>query len=112
MRRGRSTRANQQFYASVEPTYKDAVDKVLRAVLEYTEKLAGDKHWRGIVFRQSNDDVVELCRRINQSREVAIPYHGKMTAEQKQDAHRAWQRGKARVMVCTDGFGAGVDYAH
>ncbi|KAL7750726.1 hypothetical protein RI367_003683 [Sorochytrium milnesiophthora] len=113
MRRGRCTRANQQYYAMVEPDFQSAVDGVVSLAGEYSKASAGDKRWRGIVFRQCIKDVKQLCSLINAGTpNIAIAYHGELTLEQKHAAHRAWVKGKHRIMVCTDGFGAGVDYAH
>ncbi|KAL7747793.1 hypothetical protein RI367_006917 [Sorochytrium milnesiophthora] len=113
MRRGRCTRANQQYYAMVEPDFQSAVDRVVSLAGEYSKASADDKRWRGIVFRQCIKDVKQLYSIINaRTPNIAIAYHGELTLEQKHAAHRAWVKGKHRIMVCTDGFGAGVDYAH
>ncbi len=62
-----------------------------------------------IVFGSSRREVEETCRFLQAQGLSATFYHAGLSGEERNLRQRNWIRNQARIMVCTNAFGMGVD---
>ena len=62
-----------------------------------------------IVYVTRTRKAVSLAARLTQDGLDALPYHGKMTPEEKTANQDSFMSGKTRIIVATSAFGMGVD---
>lgn len=63
----------------------------------------------GIVYVRSRKKTWETARFLNSKGIPTAFYHAGMTNKEKDQVQRDWQAGIARVIVCTNAFGMGID---
>ncbi len=66
--------------------------------------------YKTLIYTPYSKHIEELLQKVNINNEViAVGYHGKMTAEQKQYSFIQFKSGQKKVMISTKAFGMGVD---
>lgn len=100
-------------------TFKDSIR---RPNLVYSVLRAEDKRYRllqllereggsAIVYVRTRRETLGLAETLGRKNIPAAHFHGGLTQEEKKARLRAWQNGRARVMVATNAFGMGIDKA-
>lgn len=67
------------------------------------------KDLSGIVYCISRKDCEQVAIELNSHGISAHPYHAYMEADTKSKIHKAWIKGKVKVIVATIAFGMGID---
>ncbi|MCU0442640.1 MAG: RecQ family ATP-dependent DNA helicase [Bacteroidia bacterium] len=63
----------------------------------------------GLVYVRNRKKTVEIANMLRQNGIIADYYHAGLTSEQRNQKQTDWIENKARVMVCTNAFGMGID---
>ncbi len=97
-------------------------DSIRRPNLVYSVCKAEDKRYRlldlmnqesgsAIVYVRTRRETLALSETLMRKKISATHFHGGLTQDEKKARLRAWQSGRARVMVATNAFGMGIDKA-
>jgi ATP-dependent DNA helicase RecQ len=62
-----------------------------------------------IIYVRNRKGVIELANWVHQQGISCVPYHAGMDKEKKDRHFRGWMDNHARVVVCTNAFGMGID---
>jgi ATP-dependent DNA helicase RecQ len=74
-------------------------------LLKITRRLAGT----GLVYTRNRKSTVLLSEYLNKNGMAADFYHAGLDYEERFKKQEAWQKGKTRIIVCTNAFGMGID---
>lgn len=97
-------------------------DSIRRPNLVYSVLHAEDKRYRlrdlleresgsAIVYVRTRRESLMLAETLHRNSVSATHFHGGLTQDEKKTRLKAWQSGRARVMVATNAFGMGIDKA-
>jgi ATP-dependent DNA helicase RecQ len=81
------------------------VDSKVNKVLEILDKIPGSS----IVYCSSRKQTKELAYLLGLQQVTAEYYHAGLPQDQRNAKQHAWINNEARVMVCTNAFGMGID---
>jgi ATP-dependent DNA helicase RecQ len=66
--------------------------------------------FKTLVYTPYSKHIEELLSKVNNKNEIiAVGYHGKMSAQQKEYSFRQFKSGQKKIMISTKAFGMGVD---
>ena len=69
-------------------------------------KAANEHHLKTVVYAPYTRHVRDI---VDQVKEIAVPYYGTLSAEEKDFAYNRFKSNDTLIMVCTKAFGMGVD---
>ncbi len=69
-------------------------------------KAANNHNWKTVVYAPYSRHVQEI---VSQVGDIALPYYGTMSADQKEYSYSSFKGNERLIMVCTKAFGMGVD---
>lgn len=90
-------------YYEIRPKEKQPVDRIAELI---NERYHGKS---GIVYTLSRKQTEQIAQKLDDNGIQAKHYHAGMSAEDKTEVQRAWQKGTVKVVVATIAFGMGID---
>ena len=103
---GQVKRENIRFvinnYKSFEKGYrKNKTEQTVEFI-----KAANENHLKTVVYAPYTRHVRDI---VDQVKDIAVPYYGTLSAEEKDFAYNRFKSNDSLIMVCTKAFGMGVD---
>jgi RecQ family ATP-dependent DNA helicase len=84
---------------------------VATQVLDFITAQPEETMYTGIIYCTTIDDVMNVTALLGSEGISAMPYHGRLSKDEKDGALKAWLDETVRVVVATMAFGMGIDKA-
>lgn len=103
---GQVKRENIRFVINNYKTFQTGYKKnKTEQTIEFI-KAANEHHLKTVVYAPYTRHVRDI---VDQVQDIAVPYYGTLTAEEKDFAYNQFKSNEKLIMVCTKAFGMGVD---